>query len=144
MSKKTLAALAVLGMSSFLGAEEVASNSACTSSSCGQVLAAANSAACNATMPADQQAFCNKMNSSSQAAFKAMNAEGRAMAMKIAAQECKGKNDCKGKGGCKTETHACAGKNECKGKGGAPMKDANKAVEMASNCMASKRAHAND
>jgi len=137
MSKKTLAALAVLGLSSFLSAEDVAANT-CTPSSCGQVLAAANTASSNSTMSADQQMFCNKLNKDGQEAFKAMDAKGRAMAMKMASASCKGKNDCKGKGCCKTAMNECAGKNECKGKGGCGAKEANKAVEVAAK-MCGKR-----
>ena len=140
MSKKTLAALAVLGLSSFLSAEDVAANT-CTPSSCGQVLAAANTASSNSTMSADQQMFCNKLNKDGQEAFKAMDAKGRAMAMKMASASCKGKNDCKGMGNCKTEKHACAGKNECKGQGGCKTTDMNKSVDMVCNQMAQKRAN---
>lgn len=148
MGNKThLAALALLGISStgLLAANEtVAAGSCCKGSNCTseQVVASANTAPSSSSMTAEQQAFADKLNASAKEKFKALSADGRAMAMKVANSTCKGKNECKGMGGCKTDAHSCAGKNECKGQGNCKVSDANKATDMASTQMAAKRANA--
>jgi hypothetical protein len=94
------------------------------------------------TMTPEQQSFCNRLSGMARHAFKNMSNDNREMCMRIANQECKGKNECKGMGNCANPgDHACSGKNDCKGKGGCKAKEPNKAVHMVEK-MAQKRANA--
>jgi hypothetical protein len=72
-----------------------------------------------------------------------LSPEGKALALKLANQSCKGKNSCKGLNSCKTEEHSCAGRGSCAGTAAAPFKDKNQAVKIAAQKMAEKRASLN-
>lgn len=80
-------------------------------------------------MTSDEQSFYDKLSSSAKDAFKNMDHEMRAKAMKMP-HDCKGKNSCKGQGGSKGETGSCMGQNSCSGKGGCAVTP-DKAVQMA-------------
>lgn len=85
----------------------------------------------------------SQLNSDTKRVFDGMSPEGKALALKLANQDCKGKNDCKGQNACKTEKNSCAGLGGCKGTSPAPFKDKNSAVKVAAKYMAEKRAKAN-
>lgn len=67
--------------------------------------------------------------------YMSLSPEGKALALKLANQTCKGKNDCAGLSSCKTSDHSCAGQNSCKGKSAGPFKDKNLAVKIAAQKM---------
>lgn len=81
----------------------------------------------------------NSVNAQSKAAFQSLSPEGKAMALKLANQDCKGKNDCKGQNSCKTAKNDCAGKGGCKGQSAGPFRDKNQAIKVAAMKMAEKR-----
>ena len=82
----------------------------------------------------------NKLDGEGKRTYQSLDAEGKALALKLANQDCKGKNDCKGQNACDTQENTCAGKASCKGKTPAPFRDKNDAVKVASQKMAEKRA----
>lgn len=73
--------------------------------------------------------------------YNKMDCEGKNLAMEMAEQSCKGKNDCKGKNSCKTDTNSCAGQGACALTSKGPFTDKNVAVQIASKMMAEKRAN---
>lgn len=83
--------------------------------------------------------FMSQLNAQNKATFQSMSPEGKALAMKLAQQECKGKNSCKGLNSCKGKGNDCAGKGSCKGTSSDKFKDKNLAVKVASMKMAEKR-----
>lgn len=83
----------------------------------------------------------NKLNPQGKATYQSLSPEGKALALKLANQACKGQNSCAGEGACKSTEHACLGKNDCKGKGTCSFKDKNDAVRAASLKMVQKRAN---
>lgn len=83
-----------------------------------------------------------QLNPQAKAMYQSMSPEGKALALKLANQDCKGKNDCKGLNSCKSDENSCAGQSSCKGKSVGPFTDKNKAVKVASMKMAEKRAKA--
>lgn len=83
--------------------------------------------------------FMSQLNAQSKATFQSMSPEGKALAMKLAQQECKGKNTCKGLNSCKGKGNDCAGKGSCKGTSSDKFKDKNLAVKVAGMKMAEKR-----
>lgn len=84
----------------------------------------------------------SQLNAQGKATYQGLDAAGKAMALKMANQECSGKNECKGMNSCKTDDHACAGKGSCAGTAKAAFKDKNLAVKVAAMKMAEKRANA--
>lgn len=82
----------------------------------------------------------SKLDSEGKRTYQSLDAEGKALALKLASQECKGKNDCAGLNACDTSENTCAGKGSCKGKSPSSFKDKNDAVKVASKKMAEKRA----
>jgi hypothetical protein len=86
-----------------------------------------------------EESLSSQLNPQTRALFERMSPEGKALALKLANQSCKGQNDCKGLG---TAANNCAGKNGCKGTSDAPFKDKNAAVTTAAKAMAEKRAKA--
>lgn len=108
----------------------------------GRYLSQADEANQSGANAAESQ-LLSQLNEEGKAIFRGLDAEGKSLALKLAAQSCKGKNDCKGLGGCKTGDHDCAGKNGCKGKGGSAFGDKNTAVKVAAQKMAQKRAMMN-
>lgn len=71
--------------------------------------------------------------------YKSLNAEGKALALKVASGMCGGTNQCQGFNACKSEHNACAGKGDCAGKGICAFSDKNLAVKVVYDKMAQKR-----
>lgn len=84
----------------------------------------------------------SQLNAQGKATYQGLDSAGKALALKLANQDCKGQNECKGLNSCKTSDHACAGKGSCAGTATAPFKDKNLAVKVAAMKMAEKRANA--
>lgn len=81
----------------------------------------------------------SQLSPSGKAQYQSLDAEGKALALKLASQSCAGKNDCKGLNSCKTSQNSCAGKGTCAGTSVGPFKDKNVAVKVAAQKMAEKR-----
>lgn len=47
--------------------------------------------------------------------YNSLDAEGKALARKVASQRCAKTNDCKGLNACATDDNKCAGQGKCKG-----------------------------
>lgn len=84
----------------------------------------------------------SKLNEQGKATYQSLDPAGKALAVKLANQDCKGQNECKGMNSCKTSDHSCAGKGSCKGTAPSNFKDKNLAVKVAALKMAEKRANA--
>lgn len=84
-----------------------------------------------------------QLNDQGKSQFNSLDAEGKALALRLANQSCKGENECKGLNSCKGNGHDCAGKGSCKGTSPGPIKDKNVAVKLAAAKMAEKRAKMN-
>lgn len=84
----------------------------------------------------------SQLNPQGKATYQGLDPAGKALALKLANQDCKGQNECKGLNSCKTSEHSCAGKGSCAGTSAAPFKDKNLAVKVAAMKMAEKRANA--
>lgn len=84
----------------------------------------------------------SQLNAQGKATYQGLDAAGKAMALKLANQDCKGQNECKGMNSCKADDHACAGKGSCAGTSKGPFKDKNLAVKVAAMKMAEKRGKA--
>lgn len=80
------------------------------------------------------------INQDSRDTFNSLSPEGKALALELANQACKGQNSCKGLNSCKTATNSCAGQGGCKGQSSCAFKDKNQAVKVAAMKMATKRA----
>ena len=81
----------------------------------------------------------DQLNDQAKQQYLGMSPEGKALALKLANQNCKGQNDCKGLNSCKSAENSCAGKGACKGKSQCAFKDKNLAVKVAAKKMADKR-----
>lgn len=90
-----------------------------------------------------KQELENKLDPQTKALYQNLSDEGRGLALKLANQDCKGKNDCKGMSACKSDKHECAGKNSCKGQGTCKFQNSNLAVKVAAKKMAEKRSSMN-
>lgn len=86
----------------------------------------------------------SKLNDQGKAMFRSLSPEGKALALKLASQSCKGQNECKGLNSCKTDKNSCAGNGGCAGKSACSFKDKNTAVKVAAKKMAEKRALLNN
>lgn len=86
-----------------------------------------------------EQDLLSQLNAEGKATYQGLDKEGKALALKLANQSCKGQNECKGLNSCKTEDNSCAGKGSCKGTSPGPFKDKNAAVKAAAKHMAEKR-----
>lgn len=84
----------------------------------------------------------SQLNEQGKATYQRLDAAGKALALKLANQSCKGQNECKGLNSCKNSEHSCAGKGSCAGTADANFKDKNLAVKVAAMKMAEKRANA--
>lgn len=84
----------------------------------------------------------SQLNEQAKSTYQSLDATGKALALKLANQDCKGKNECKGLNSCKTADHACAGKGSCAGTAANNFKDKNLAVKVAALKMAEKRVKA--
>lgn len=71
--------------------------------------------------------------------YKSLNAEGKALALKVASGMCAASNQCQGLNACKSEQNACAGKGDCAGKGICALSDKNLAVKLVYDKMHEKR-----
>lgn len=71
--------------------------------------------------------------------YLSMDAEGRALCLKLASQTCSGQNQCKGQNSCAESKNSCYGGGTCKGTTPGPFDDKNMAVETAAMCMKEKR-----
>jgi hypothetical protein len=138
-TKKKLAALALLGISSTAQLLAADAGADCATGSCGKLLAAKDGNAQQDTMTSEEQAFFNKLNASAQQMFKDMHHDARKLAMDSEKHGCKAKNECKGQGGCKSDQSSCGSQNSCKGQGGCKV-DANKAVDNVNKAIMKKRA----
>ncbi|BBI17893.1 hypothetical protein [Neochlamydia sp. S13] len=85
----------------------------------------------------------SQLNEQGKENYNSLNAEGKALAQKLASRTCKGNNDCKGLNSCKTEEHSCAGKGSCAGSSACNFKDKNLAIKVAAQKQAEKRAQTN-
>lgn len=85
----------------------------------------------------------SQLNSEGKSTYQNLSSEGKALAMKLAYQDCKGKNDCKGLNSCKTANNSCAGQGGCQGTSPGSFKDKNVAVKVAAKKMAEKRTSMN-
>ena len=107
----------------------------------GQSRFSANTSSTNAGKLTESQ-LQSQLNDQAKSTFQSMDAQGKALALKLANQDCKGQNDCKGLNSCKTEEHSCAGKGSCAGTSKGPFQDKNLAVKVAAMKMAEKRSSA--
>lgn len=71
--------------------------------------------------------------------YKGLNAEGKALALKVVSGMCQGANQCEGMNACKSEKNSCAGKGDCAGQGICAFSDKNLAVKVVYDKMAKKR-----
>lgn len=85
----------------------------------------------------------SQLNEHGKQMYRGLNAEGKALAIKLASRSCKGTNDCKGQNACKTANNSCAGKGSCAGTSKCSFKDKNLAVKVAAQKQAEKRAQVN-
>ncbi len=120
MKKRNLATLAVIGISAGLlagGCEK-------------QDEKKTNGSHATEDASAEMKAFHDSLSEDAQKKFDELDAQHKMMAMEMADQKCNGQNKCAGMGGCESAENKCAGHNGCKGKGGAPVKDADKAIDV--------------
>ena len=102
-----------------------------------------NGKAAATTAPAITESdLMSQLNIQGKSSYQALDASGKAMALKMASQSCKGQNECKGMNACKTPTNACAGKGSCANTAKGPFTDKNLAVKVAAMKMAEKRTKA--
>ncbi len=87
----------------------------------------------------DDEALMKQLNPQMKKTYENLSPEGKALALKLANQACKGLNECKGQNSCKSDENECAGKASCKGHGKCSFKDKNMAVKVAADKMAEKR-----
>lgn len=83
-----------------------------------------------------------ELNDEGRALYNSLNAEGKALAIKVVSMMCDHTNECAGLNACKTEKNDCAGKGSCKGTGKCAFSDKNFAVKVVADKMAKKRAEA--
>jgi hypothetical protein len=82
----------------------------------------------------------SQLNSQGRALFQSLSPEGKALALRLASQTCKGQNECKGLNSCKGGDNSCAGEGSCAGTSPSAFTDKNQAVKVAAKKMAEKRA----
>jgi len=95
-----------------------------------------------AQRPLTENELLSQLNDQAKTTYQSLDASGKALALQLANQTCKGQNKCKGMNSCKTEEHACAGKGSCAGTAASNFKDKNLAVKVAALKMAEKRVKA--
>ena len=72
--------------------------------------------------------------------YENLDAQGKALALRVASQKCQGFNECKGLNACKTNKNSCEGLASCKGNSKCSFTDKNNAVKAVYNKkMAEKR-----
>lgn len=85
----------------------------------------------------------SQLNEQGKASYQRLDPAGKALALKLANQECANKNECRGLNSCRTGEHSCAGKGSCKNTAPVNFKDKNLAVKVAElRTMAEKRSGA--
>lgn len=84
-----------------------------------------------------------QLNSQGRALYQSLSPEGKALALKLANQDCKGRNECRGYNSCRNTEHSCQGQGSCAGTSAGPFADKNAAVKVAAMKMAEKRARMN-
>jgi hypothetical protein len=85
----------------------------------------------------------SQLNEEGKGIYHGLDAQGKALALKLASQTCKGQNECKGLNSCAGEHNSCAGRGSCAGTSPKPFTDKNTAVKVAAMKMAEKRARTN-
>lgn len=93
----------------------------------------------NSNKTMTEQDLLSQLNSEGKSTYQSLDQEGKALALKLANQSCKGQNGCKGLNSCKSKENACAGQSGCKGTSKGPFMDKNAAVKVAAKHMAEKR-----
>jgi hypothetical protein len=101
-----------------------------------------SNATATTSRPLTESELLSQLNEQGKSAYQGLDSAGKALAVKMANQDCKGQNECKGLNSCKAEDHACAGKGSCAGTAKTNFKDKNLAVKVAALKMAEKRANA--
>lgn len=86
------------------------------------------------------QDLVSKLDAETKAIYDSLDDEGKALALDLANQSCKGKNTCKGLNSCQGSDHSCSGLGGCAGTSPGPFKNKNDAVKIAAKHMADKRA----
>lgn len=104
------------------------------------VAAAPQIASCAAPSADQVKSLMAQLDAAHQAKFNNLDCETKNLVIQVASQNCKGKNTCKGLNSCAGENNSCAGKGSCAGKTAGPIKDKNKALDLAVEHMAEKRA----
>jgi hypothetical protein len=136
MKKKiNLKTIAMLGMASGILASYQQADAASHGNSGNPYIALAGESSNTLT----EQTLYSQLNPETQQLYNSLNPEGKALALKLVNQDCKGHNDCKGLNSCATESNTCAGHGGCKGTSKAPFTDKNVAVKVAAMNMAKKR-----
>ncbi len=130
MKKINLKKMALLGAASAI---------ALTASACSASSDTKYSSESTRDAPLTEQEFLAKLNPETKAEYMQLDDEGKALALQLANQSCKGQNSCKGLNSCKTAKNDCAGQGGCKGTSAGPFKDKNVAVKVAEKHMAEKR-----
>jgi hypothetical protein len=143
MKKKTnLKKIALMGMASSVLLASSQVNAAQQQSNTGNqyyVANSMNSVAQNTSKTLTAEELLSQLNPEVRATYQALSPEGKALALKLANQSCKGQNECKGLNSCKTKDNVCAGHGGCAGLSKAPFANKNMAVMVAAKNMAEKR-----
>ncbi len=93
-----------------------------------------------ATPSAKETQFRTTLDDNGKKTFDAMDAEGKALAMKVFYESAPGKNLCAGLNACSQPgKNACAGKGSCQGQSQKKFTDPNMAVNVVSDHMTLKR-----
>lgn len=77
-----------------------------------------------------EEELLRELNEDGVKMYRSLNAEGKALALKVASGMCRGSNQCAGLNACKSSTNPCAGKGDCAGKGICSISDKNLAVKL--------------
>jgi len=88
-----------------------------------------------------EQELLRELNDNGIRMYKSLSPEGKALALKVASNSCKGSNECKNLNACRSEKNSCAGKGDCAGKGICAVSDKNLAVKLVYDKMNAKRAN---
>lgn len=89
--------------------------------------------------PLTENALVDSLDSKTKRIYDSLDPQGKALALQLANQTCKGQNTCKGLNSCKSASNSCAGNGGCKGTSPGPFKDKNTAVQVAAKKMAEQR-----
>lgn len=82
------------------------------------------------SMDLNESELLDELNEKGKQQYKSLDAQGRAMALRAANQECKGNNECKGLNNCKSKANSCMGLGLCKGQADCSFTDKNQAVKV--------------